>query len=74
MKGTKLRVGLMLLAALLLLAGCGKTNPSVLQLPEGTASTQGGDQSTPAPLKALGIGPAGWARRPYRRAPCSPSC
>ena len=54
MKGTKLRVGLMLLAALLLLAGCGKNNPSVLQLPEGTASTQGGDQSTPAPLKALG--------------------
>ena len=54
MKGTKTRVGLMLLAALLLLAGCGKNNPSVLHLPENTSSAQTGADSTPAPLKALG--------------------
>ena len=54
MKGTKLRIWALLLAALLLLAGCGKNDPSVLQLPEGTASSQTGADATPAPLKALG--------------------
>ncbi len=56
MKGTKTRVWLLLLAALLALsplAGCGKNNPSVLQLPESTAAADNA-QSTPAPLKALG--------------------
>ena len=53
MKGTKTRVWV-LLAALLLLAGCGKNNPSVLQLPDSTAAAQSGAESTPAPLKALG--------------------
>ena len=54
MKGTKTRVWVLLAALLLLLAGCGKNNPSVLQLPDSTAAAQSGAESTPAPLKALG--------------------
>ncbi len=58
MKGKKLRFGLLLLTALLILssfAGCGGKNPSVLQLPEeGKAAAADNVQSTPAPLKALG--------------------
>ena len=52
MHGKKLWVWVLLLAALLLL-GCSRNNPSVLQLPEGTASTQQ-TNSTPAPLTPLG--------------------
>ncbi len=57
MKGTKTRVALMLLALALVLGalpGCGKNNPSVLQLPEGTAAAGSQSQETPAPLKPIG--------------------
>ena len=57
MKGKKLRAGLLLLAAALLVAsftGCGKNNPSVLKLPDGTAAPDSRPQETPAPLTALG--------------------
>ena len=57
MKGTKTRAGVMLLAAALLLTslvGCGKNNPSVLKLPEGTAVPESQPQETPAPLTPLG--------------------
>ena len=57
MKGKKLRAMLPLLAAVLLLAllaGCGKNDPSVLKLPEGTAVTNVVTPETPAPLTPLG--------------------
>ena len=57
MKGKNLRTGLLILAAVLLLAlmaGCGKNDPSVLKLPEHTASTNAAPQETPAPLTPLG--------------------
>ncbi len=56
-KGTKTRLGLVLLAMVMLLgplAGCGKNDPSVLQLPEGTAAAGNEAQETPAPLTPLG--------------------
>ncbi len=55
MKGTKALVWL--LAALMLLAmlpGCEKKNPSVLQLPDGTAAPDSQNQASPAPLTPLG--------------------
>ena len=57
MKGKMTRICLVLLALVLLwgaLAGCGKTNPSVLKLPDGTPSADNQVQETPAPLKPLG--------------------
>lgn len=56
MKGKKTRVALALLSALMLLplAGCGRSDPSVLKLPEGTASAATQPQETPAPLTPLG--------------------
>ena len=55
MKGTKTRIALVLLAALLVLpaAGCG-SDPSVLKLPDATAAAQTQVQETPAPLTPLG--------------------
>ena len=56
MKGKTTRIGLVLLALLLALgslAGCGN-NPSVLQLPEGTAAPDTRVQVTPEPLKPIG--------------------
>ena len=56
MKGKITRVALVLLSLALLLgslAGCGKNNPSVLTLPDGTASA-GDAQQTPGPLTSLG--------------------
>ena len=57
MKGKKLRLGLVLLALALLLGalpGCGKNNPSVLQLPDDTSSAKSQPQETSAPLTPLG--------------------
>ncbi len=57
MKGTMTRLGVLLLALALLagpLAGCGRNNPSVLQLPQGTAAPENKPQETPAPLTPLG--------------------
>lgn len=57
MKGMKARAGLVLLAAALLMTafvGCGKSGPSVLKLPEGTAVPETQVRETPAPLTALG--------------------
>ena len=55
MKGTKTRIALVLLAALLVLpaAGCG-SDPSVLKMPETTAPVETQVQETPAPLTPLG--------------------
>ena len=56
MKGKTTRIGLVVLALLLAagsFAGCGK-NPSVLQLPEGTAAPDTRVQATPEPLKPIG--------------------
>ena len=55
MKGTKTRIALVLLAALLVLpaAGCG-SDPSVLKLPDATAAAQTQVQETPAPITPLG--------------------
>lgn len=56
MKGKTTRIGLVLLALLLAagsLAGCGN-NPSVLQLPQGTAAPDTRVQVTPEPLKPIG--------------------
>ena len=53
MKGSKpLLLTLALLLALL--PGCEKNNPSVLQLPNGTAAPDSQTQTTPAPLTPLG--------------------
>ena len=57
MKGTMMRLSAALLALLLLcgsMAGCGKNNPSVLQLPDGTSAPSGGTEASPAPLSPLG--------------------
>jgi len=57
MKGKMKRTGLVLLAAALLftsLAGCGKSNPSVLKLPDSTAAAETTPQGTPVPLTPLG--------------------
>ncbi len=56
MKGKMRRAGLLLLAAVMLLgaSGCGKNNPSVLQLPEGTPVTDNQPQETPAPITPIG--------------------
>ena len=55
MKGKKTLAWLLLVALLLgSLAGCGKDNPSVLKLPDGTAAADGKAQETPAPLTPLG--------------------
>lgn len=53
MKGTKTLV-LALALLLALLPGCGKSNPSVLQLPDGTTAPADQAQATPAPLTPLG--------------------
>ena len=56
MKGKMTRTALVFLSLLLLLgslAGCGQ-NSSVLELPEGTASTDNTAQETPGPLTPLG--------------------
>ena len=57
MKGKMMRLGSALLALCLLvggLVGCGRNNPSVLKLPEGTAVPESKPQETPAPLTPLG--------------------
>ena len=57
MKGKKTRGALVLLALALILGalpGCGRNNPSVLQLPEGTAAGSSQSQETPSPLKPIG--------------------
>ena len=55
MKGTKTRIALVLLSALMILpvAGCG-SDPSVLKMPETTAVAETRVQETPAPLTPLG--------------------
>ena len=57
MKEKKMRVGLVLLAAALLIssfAGCGQGNSSVLKMPETTAAAEPQVQETPAPLTPIG--------------------
>ena len=57
MKGKNMRIGLVLLAAALLatsFAGCGRSNPSVLKLPDATTVPETQVQETPAPLTPLG--------------------
>lgn len=55
MKGIKMKIALVLLAALMLLplAGCG-SDPSVLKMPEATAVAQAQIRETPAPITPLG--------------------
>ena len=57
MKGKTMRLSVLLLVVALLLSsfvGCGKNNPSVLQLPQGTAVAETKPQETPAPITPIG--------------------
>ena len=57
MQKKSFRLSALLLAAVLLLSaliGCGKNDPSVLKLPDGTPAPDAAAQTTPAPLTPLG--------------------